>query len=220
MEGILLVNKPKGKTSFSLIHELRKITGVQKIGHSGTLDPFATGVMVLLIGKKFTKKSQTFTFQDKEYIARVHLGFETETYDSDSEKIAVSDRIPEKEEIEKALEQFQGEVEQTPPMFSAKKVKGVRLYKLARQGVEIERPKKIVSMTTTMLGYEYPYLDIHVRCSKGTYIRSIAYDLGKVLGVGAYLSELKRTAQGPFRLDQCLDYEKLCDCKNHLVTPS
>src|ERR1700722_14474450 len=123
-EGLLLVNKPQGKTSFSLIRSLRKLTGVKKIGHAGTLDPFATGVMVILIGKNYTRLSDEFLLSDKEYLAEIYLGVSTDTYDCDGKVVARSKKIPSMEEVQKTLLQFQGEIDQVPPMFSAKKIKG------------------------------------------------------------------------------------------------
>ena len=203
--GILLVNKPKGKTSFSLIGATRKLFNIRKVGHAGTLDPFATGVMIILVGKKYTRLSDKFLTQDKEYIATLKLGARTDSYDVDGTVIEESSLIPSLEAIEKALEAFQGEVSQVPPMFSAKKVGGKKLCDLARQGITIERKAVKVQMETTLLHYEYPYLSLKVACSKGTYIRSIAEDLGKDLGCFAHLTDLSRTRSGRFTLDQCVE---------------
>lgn len=219
--GILLVNKPVNKTSFSLVGALRRLLKVKKIGHAGTLDPFATGVMVMLIGKQYTKLSDQFLASDKEYLATVHLGVETDSYDSDGKIVQENDLIPTLEQVEKALEQFQGEILQTPPMFSAKKVKGKKLYELARKGMTIERQPVPVTVSTTFILYQYPFIEIRVSCSKGTYIRSIAHDLGKLLGCGAHLSKLQRTRSGSFHLADCLDGALLDkpDCNpEHLKT--
>lgn len=205
LEGLLLVNKPQGRTSFSLIRSLRKLTGVQKIGHTGTLDPFARGVMVLLVGKNYTRLSQKLLCQDKEYMAKIHLGVSTDTYDCDGKVVARSKKIPEIGDIEKALLQFQGEIEQVPPMYSAKKIGGQKLYNLARKGITITRPALKVQVANHLLHYEYPYLSLKIVCSKGTYIRSIAHELGIVLGCGAFLAELLRTRSGSFILEECLD---------------
>jgi len=204
-EGILLVDKPQGKTSFSLIRSLRKVTGIQKIGHAGTLDPFATGVMVLLIGRGYTRLSDKLLCQDKAYLAEVSLGSSTDTYDCDGKIVASSKRIPTEEEIAQVIASFQGEIEQVPPMYSAKKVKGKKLYELARKGITIERKPLKVQVQTEQLSYEYPILKLHVACSKGTYIRSIAHEIGKALGCGAHLSNLQRVKSGQFTLDQCID---------------
>ncbi len=209
--GILLVNKPKGKTSFSLVGMLRKLLNVQKIGHAGTLDPFATGVMVLLIGKECTRLSDRFLNQDKEYIATLQLGSRTDSYDCTGIVTATSSLIPEENQIIKVIENFQGCIKQTPPMFSAKKVKGKKLYELARKGIEIERKEQDVTVTTQILHYEYPHLTLRISCSKGTYIRSMAEDIGLALGCGAHLSDLSRTRSGPFHLTECIDGNLLTD---------
>ena len=204
-EGLLLVNKPQGKTSFSLIRSLRRLTGVQKIGHAGTLDPFATGVMIILVGKNYTRLSDEFLLSDKEYLAEVYLGVSTDTYDCDGKVVATSRKTPSLEEVQAALLQFQGEIDQVPPMFSAKKIKGKKLYELARSGVTVERPPAKIKVETTFLRYEYPLLTLRITCSKGTYIRSIAHELGIILGCGAHLKGLMRTRSGKFKLEECLD---------------
>jgi tRNA pseudouridine55 synthase len=210
-EGLLLINKPQGRTSFSLIRSLRKLTRIEKIGHAGTLDPFATGVMVILVGKTYTRLSNQFLCNDKEYVAEVYLGVSTDTYDCDGKVVASSKKMPSLDEIETILKSFQGEIEQIPPMFSAKKVQGKRLYKLAREGIEIERKPSKVSLTTSLLDYSYPLLKLKITCSKGTYIRSIAHELGVALGCGAHLSALQRTRSGNFSLEQCFDGKSLDD---------
>ncbi len=203
--GILLVNKPAGITSFHLVALLRKILGVKKIGHAGTLDPFATGVMVMLIGRDYTKLSDQLLTSNKEYIAKVHLGIETDTYDKDGQIVNESPIVPSLNDIEEAIQSFQGEIEQIPPMFSAKKINGKKLYDLARKGEVIERAPCKVTLQTEILSYVYPYLDIRVKCTKGTYIRSIAYDLGRMLGCYGHLTALQRTASGAYLLEKCLD---------------
>ncbi len=207
--GVVLLNKPKGKTSFSLVSALRKICNVQKVGHAGTLDPFATGVMILLVGKQFTRLSDRFLLQDKEYEATLRLGIRTDSYDCEGQILQESDYVPTLEEIQKVLETFQGDLLQTPPMFSAKKVKGKKLYELARKGIEIERAAVPVNVKITFLEYSYPFLKIRVACSKGTYIRSLGEDIGKALTCGAHLSDLMRTRSGPFHLADCFDGELL-----------
>lgn len=217
LTGILLLNKPKNRTSFSLISQLRRLLNIKKIGHAGTLDPFATGVMVMLIGKEYTRLSDAFLSSDKEYLATIFLGIETDTHDCDGEIIQRSALIPSLEHVKEALKSFQGEIKQIPPMFSAKKQNGKKLYELARKGITVERPACIVTVETTLLHYTYPHLQLHIRCSKGTYIRSIASDLGKSLGCGAHLIALERTRSGSFHLQNCLDATLLsqpnCDLK-------
>lgn len=206
-EGVLLVDKPAGITSFGIVARLRKMLGVSKIGHAGTLDPFATGVMVMLIGRNYTKLSDTFLCQDKEYEAVLKLGATTDSYDRDGEVTSTSDYIPSTEEVAAAIARFQGEMEQTPPMFSAKKVGGKKLCDLARKGIEIERKPVRISASIQLCGYDYPNLKIRVACSKGTYIRSLAYDIGNVLKCGAHLIELRRTRSGKFNIENCLVLE-------------
>lgn len=208
-EGILLIDKPKGKTSFSLVAILRKLTKIRKIGHAGTLDPFATGLMVMLIGQSYTRLQANFMNDDKEYRVKIRLGSATESYDTESQITMTSDIIPTSEEVETALLEFQGEIEQIPPMYSAKKVDGKKLYELARKGIEIERKPKKVTVATTLISYEYPYLQLEVKCSKGTYIRSIAHDLGIKLKSYGHAEELVRTKSGPFSLSEALTFEQL-----------
>lgn len=200
-EGILLVDKKEGWTSFKLVHILRKMTGIRKIGHAGTLDPFATGLMIMLIGKQYTKQSDQFLNLDKQYEARLHLGSATDTYDRDGQVTNESPTIPTLEEITQVLSQFQGEIEQIPPMYSAKKIQGKKLYELARQGIEIERKPQKIKLTLQLIRYEYPYMDIVVDCSKGTYVRSLAHDIGLKLGSYAHLDALRRTRIGNYTLD-------------------
>ncbi len=222
LEGILLIDKPKGKTSFSLVAILRRLIGVQKIGHAGTLDPLATGVMVLLVGKNFTRQSDRFLSADKEYRGILKLGEATDSYDAEGALTESSDKIPSLEEIQKALSLFQGEVWQTPPMFSAKKIAGKKLYELARKGIEVERAPVKVFMKIILESYTYPHLHLHITCSKGTYIRSLAHDLGKQLGCLAHLLELRRLRSGTFRIEDCLSLEEIekdvSRLKNHLKT--
>jgi len=204
-EGMLLVNKAAGTTSFRLVTLLRRRLGVQKIGHAGTLDPFATGVMVMLIGRRYTRLSQHFLQQDKEYVARIKLGITTDTYDCDGSIIEESAVIPTTNALKEASSHFQGTISQIPPMFSAKKVNGKKLYELARKGQEVERKPVEVVIKTDIVDYAYPFLDIKVNCSKGTYIRSIAHDMGILLGCGGHLTTLQRTRSGPYQLEECVD---------------
>jgi tRNA pseudouridine55 synthase len=209
VEGILLVDKPKGPSSFSLVQTLRKRLGIKKIGHAGTLDPFATGVMVMLIGRRYTRLSDRFLCNDKEYLAEVCLGITTDTYDSEGIVIAQSPHIPSLEDILQKLKLFQGEIDQIPPMYSAKKQQGKKLYELARKGIEVEREPVKVTLQTHLIHYEYPRLDLRITCSKGTYIRSLAYDLGMMLGCGAHLTNLRRTRSGKFNLEDCINDSEL-----------
>jgi len=212
--GILLVNKPKNKTSFGLVAVLRRLLNVKKIGHAGTLDPFATGVMIMLIGRNYTRLSDTFLGADKEYLATAYLGVETDTFDCDGVTVSQSDIIPTLEQIENALKKFQGEILQTPPMFSAKKINGKKLYDLARKGIVVERQPVLIKVQTQLISYQYPYLELRIQCSKGTYIRSIAHDLGSMLDCGAHLTALQRTRSGTYALESCIDGEALFDRTN------
>ncbi|MGZ3732317.1 MAG: tRNA pseudouridine(55) synthase TruB [Parachlamydiaceae bacterium] len=208
-QGILLIDKPKGKTAFDLVAILRKKLNIRTIGHAGTLDPMATGVMVMLIGKKFTTLSNQLISDEKEYLGQVHLGIETDSYDAEGTHLATSSLIPTEEELNTALLHFQGEISQVPPMFSAKKIKGQKLYHLARQGKVVERAPVTLHVKTELLSYNYPYIELKITCSKGTYVRSIAHDLGQRLGCGAHLSALVRTRSGSYLLEQCLKGEDL-----------
>lgn len=203
-KGILLVDKASGSTSFHLVSLLRRITKIETIGHAGTLDPFATGVMVMLIGREYTKRSNEFLCADKEYRATIQLGTSTDTYDLEGEIVSRSEKIPTDQEIEHAISLFQGEILQIPPMYSAKKIGGKKLYDLARKGITIERQPVKVQVQIRLVKYSYPMVDIEVTCSKGTYIRTLAHDIGQALSTGAHLFELARIRSGPFHIGQCL----------------
>jgi tRNA pseudouridine55 synthase len=208
--GILLINKSKYKTSFSIVHQLRKITNIKKIGHSGTLDPIATGVMIMLVGKEFTKKANSFIKYNKQYLATIKLGFKSTTYDIEGTLTKnTTNNIPTLSDVGKAIDSFQGEIEQIPPMYSAKKIKGQTLYKLARKGIEVKRDPVKVKVQTKLISYNFPLIDILVDCSSGTYIRSIANDLGILLKTDGFLLSLLRTKAGPFNLKDCIDQKKL-----------
>lgn len=193
MFGFLNIKKPKGITSFDVISKLRKILGIKKIGHTGTLDPLAEGVLPVAIGD-CTKLIQ-YLNGDKKYIAKIKFGENSTTYDEEGEKTPVEEPDFSKEEFLQAFEDFKGEIEQVPPQYSAIKINGQKLYNLARKGIETQIPSRRVTVyDIKLLDFELPYVEIEVSCSCGTYIRSIAYDLGKKLGCGAYLSALKRTS--------------------------
>jgi tRNA pseudouridine55 synthase len=217
VEGILLINKSKGKTSFSLVSKLRRLLGVKKIGHAGTLDPFATGVMIMLVGRSYTRQSDQFLLKDKEYIAQIHLGITTDTYDSEGKIQTHCELKPSLLDLQSVLANFQGELEQIPPMYSAKKIQGKKLYELARKGQEIEREPVKIHVEIQLLNYHYPDLELHVKCSKGTYIRSLANDIGKELKCGAYLKELKRIRSGSFHIEDCLDEALLQESSLELI---
>lgn len=209
MDGILVIDKPKEWTSFDVVAKLRNKLGVKKIGHTGTLDPMATGVLILCLGNA-TKKVQEMTGYDKEYVAEITLGATTSTDDAESEIIfSPNAKKKSRSEIETALKEFEGEIEQVPPQFSAKKVQGKRAYAMARKGQEFKlEPVKVKVHELELLGYKWPVVKLRVLSSKGFYVRSLARDLGKILGVGGYLSALQRTKVGPYTIKQATTIEE------------
>ncbi len=209
--GFLVVNKPVGPTSHDIVNQLRKITGIKKIGHAGTLDPFAGGVLVLAIGRNATKQIDKIVKTQKKYKAQICLGVVTDTHDSTG-KIIEENKIEfiTRKKIKKVLKNFQGRQKQIPPMFSAKKIKGEKLYNLARQGKIVERePVEIEVYELKLKNYDFPGVEIEIICSSGTYIRSLAYDIGQELECGAYLKELQRTAVGDYTLKNAVNPEIL-----------
>jgi tRNA pseudouridine55 synthase len=210
--GFLLINKPSGPTSHDIIDRLRRITGIKKIGHAGTLDPFASGLLIVGIGREATRELGRFLKLDKEYVAQLHLGAESDTYDRTGGIKPKSQEVkkPAIKEIEQVLEKFRGELEQVPPMYSAKKVKGKKLYELARQGQVIERAAvRVKILKLEIVEYQWPELVLSCQVSSGTYIRSLAQELGRALHTGAYLQELQRTAVDNYRLAQAIDLDEL-----------
>jgi len=204
VNGLLVVNKPKGITSFDVIRRLRRVTGERKIGHTGTLDPMATGVMVLLFGTA-TKQAGDYSKLDKSYRTEVTLGSNSSTGDAEGELKGVSDRQPERAEIENVLEGFVGEITQTPPVYSAIKIGGQEAYKRARRGEAVDMPSRQVSVhSIKLIDYVYPVITFEADVSSGTYIRTLAEDIGSKLGTGAYLSSLVRTRVGEFELGQAI----------------
>lgn len=198
-DGILLIDKPADMTSFGVVARIRRVLTNQaqkkvKVGHTGTLDPFATGLMILCIGKE-TKNAMTYTKLDKVYEATIRLGQTSSTGDPEGEITDVSTKVPTREEVEEAVEPFIGEIKQTPPIFSALKINGVRAYKLARKGEDVEIPERTVTVhSLEVIDYTYPELKIRTHVSSGTYIRSLASDIGLALGTGAYCTQLRRTS--------------------------
>jgi len=208
--GFLLVDKPIGITSHDVIHKLRRITNIKKIGHAGTLDPFASGLLIVAIGREATKKINTFVKLDKIYLAEIELGSTTNTHDSEGELKKISNKIISLAIIEKMLINFIGKQKQIPPMFSAKKIKGKKLYELARAGISVERtPCEIEIFDLKIINYNWPILEIKIHCSSGTYIRAIARDLGESLECGAYLKNLKRIAISQFLLENAYSLDKI-----------
>ncbi len=210
MNGIFNIDKPPGLTSHDVVARVRRISGQRKAGHAGTLDPMATGVLPVVLGKA-TRLVEYLADADKAYRAVLMLGATSDTYDREGH---ITPRpgalMPSCELVEEALEPFRGEIEQVPPMHSAIKVGGKKLYELARAGIEVERqPRRVTIKKLELEVFNPPALQIVVECSKGTYIRSLAYDLGAVLGTGAYLQDLTRTRHGPFSIEGAITLEGL-----------
>lgn len=206
--GFLVVDKPSGRTSHDIVDEARRWLGTRRVGHLGTLDPQATGVLPLAI-RQATKLIPFIEARDKAYDGTIVLGVETDTLDAEGEVLARYDgKLPSRAEIEAALARFKGDVQQVPPMYSAVKKDGVPLHRLARQGIDVERePKWVAIDLLEVTRYEPPALDLRVRCSAGTYVRVLASDLGRALGCGAHLAALRRTRSGPFGIEQALTVE-------------
>ncbi len=210
IEGILLVDKPGGCTSHDVVARLRRKLQMKRIGHAGTLDPMATGLLIMLVGKA-TRASQYLISLDKEYEGTVTLGVVTDSQDADG-KILETRPVPELTEagLRAVMRNFLGDQYQTPPMFSAIKIDGVPLYKKARQGEEIEREPRFIRVSQFELtAFAPPRFDFVLRCSKGTYVRALAHDLGQKLGCGGHLSALRRTATDKFRIQQALTLEQI-----------
>ena len=210
MNGILVVDKPAGISSNDVVQQAKRLFGAQKVGHTGSLDPLATGVLPLCFGEA-TKFSQYLLDADKKYWAQVRLGITTETADADGEVIAQADTSGITEsQVTAALETFVGEIEQIPSMYSALKHQGQPLYKLARQGIEVERaPRRISIYSAELLQFSEASIELRVHCSKGTYIRSLAEDLGAALGCGGHVSALRRLAAGPYEEAQATTLDEL-----------
>ena len=208
--GVLLVDKPQGMTSHDIVARMRRVFRIKKIGHAGTLDPMATGLLLILVGKA-TKVSQFLMSMDKEYTGTVKLGEATDSQDADGE-IVETKPVPEltQADVDKEMATFMGDQYQTPPMFSAKKVNGQKLYKLARQGKTIEREARVIHVSRyDILDFSLPEVSIIVGSSKGTYIRTLAHDLGERLGCGGHLCALRRTQVGKFRIEDANTLEEI-----------
>lgn len=208
--GIVLINKPAGMSSFGVVARVRRVLSQQvgkkvKVGHTGTLDPFATGLMILVVGT-YCKRAGEFSKLDKTYEATMHLGATSSTGDIEGDLTESSDKKPTEIEIKTALKKFLGKIEQTPPIYSAIKIGGQRAYKLARKGEVVEMPKRIIEVKKLeLLEYDYPKVKIVCDVSSGTYIRTLAEDIGKALGTGAYTTQLHRTRVGEFYIDKAED---------------
>ncbi|HLM45083.1 MAG TPA: tRNA pseudouridine(55) synthase TruB [Myxococcaceae bacterium] len=212
MDGVLVIDKPKGPTSFDVVRQVRSLLKVKKAGHTGTLDPMATGVLPICLGDA-TKVAGFITEGDKAYEATVRLGVETDTRDAEG-KVMAEAPVPALTAamLEAALAPFRGTFEQVPPMYSAVKVGGKRLYELARAGEEVERAGRQVTVyELTLRDFSANTLRLSVRCSKGFFVRTLAYDIGRALGCGAHLEALRRTTSGPFSLVQALPLADLAE---------
>lgn len=211
MQGVLLVDKPAGWTSFDVVNYLRKIVAQAegkkpkqiKVGHTGTLDPLATGLLVILIGKDYTRRAQDLSKHDKTYDVVMRLGQTSTTGDEEGDKTAVSDKQPTAAEIQAVIDLFTGDLMQTPPAYSAVKIDGQRAYKLARAGQTVAlEPRPVRISRNQLVAYDYPEVRFSCDVSSGTYIRSLVADMGQALGTGAYMTALRRRRVGQFELEQ------------------
>jgi tRNA pseudouridine55 synthase len=209
MQGVLLIDKPKGWTSFDAVNYVRKLVAQAeekkprqvRVGHTGTLDPMATGLLVLLIGKEYTRRAEELSKLDKTYDVTMKFGEVSTTGDEEGEKTPVSNVQPSPQAVEETLSRFIGETMQTPPIYSAMKVNGQRAYKLARAGKEVVlTPRPVHIHAIRLHEYTYPYVRFSADVGSGTYIRSLVEDIGKALQVGAYMTELRRTKVGSFEV--------------------
>ena len=209
MEGIIVVNKPKGITSFDVIRKLKKILKTKKIGHTGTLDPLAIGVMLVCVGKA-TKLASDLEAKDKIYIADFDIGYATDTYDIEGKKVAENTIEISKENLEQSIKKFIGNIKQVPPMYSAIKIDGNKLYHLARKGIEVERPKRDVTIEyINLLDFKDNKVKIETKVSKGCYIRSLIYDIGQDLGSYATMTALQRKQVGDYSLENSYSLEQI-----------
>lgn len=210
LHGFLVIDKPAGWTSHDVVARVRRLTGERRIGHAGTLDPAATGVLPLAVGSA-TRVVEYLSDASKTYRAEMTFGVETDTFDGDGRVVATGDSAGlTRPDVEGRLSAFRGTIEQVPPMHSAIKVDGRRLYELARRGEEVDRPPRQVTISCLeLVAWEPPVATLVVDCSKGTYVRALAHDLGAAVGTGAYLSDLVRLRTGPFGLDDAVTLEQL-----------
>ncbi len=208
--GFLVIDKPVGWTSHDVVGQVRRWLGTRRVGHLGTLDPLATGVLPLAV-REATKLIPYLEKARKCYLATFELGVETDSYDADGEVLRrFEGPLPERETLAAAMRAFEGDIEQIPPMFSAVKMDGVPLYKLARKGEEVERPPRPVHIDSFILkGMELPRIKIEVTCSTGTYVRTLAHDLGQGLGCGAHVAQMQRTESSPFVIEDAVTLEQL-----------
>ena len=221
MDGVIVVDKPGGMTSHDVVNRMRRIAGMKKVGHLGTLDPMATGVLPLVLGRA-TRLAQFFSSGEKTYDARLQFGWSTDTYDREGERTSepVEPRFT-RAELEAVLGQFRGSFLQTPPPFSAKKIAGTPAYRLARKGAPVDlQPVQVQVFDLELLEFDGATARIRLRCSAGTYLRGIAHDVGRELGCGAFLTALRRTASGEFTEDRAFTLEALVDHLAEALIPA
>lgn len=221
MEGFLLIDKPAGMTSHDVVDRVRKYTGIRKVGHAGTLDPFATGLLIVGIGRPATREMQKLSGLDKRYDAVFTLGGRSDTDDQTGSIESVDLPALNTQQIQDALPSFLGPIEQIPPAYSAIKIGGKKMYEAAREGKPLEAKPRSVTIHEIKLSGEYnaPHFPVHIHCSTGTYIRAIARDLGETLETAGYVEELRRTSIGPFSLEQATPLDELeGTVQQHLVT--
>ncbi len=207
-DGILLVNKPAGITSFDVVARIRRLYGTKKVGHTGTLDPMATGLLGILVGRA-VKASEFLTEKDKEYVAGLRLGLTTDTEDTTGKLLSECASVPDKETVLKTAKSFVGDIMQVPPLYSALKIGGQKLLDLARQGLSVEREARPITIYALDIEGEGTDYTMHVACSKGTYIRTLCADIGEKLGCGGVMSSLNRTRAGIFDLKDAYTLEEL-----------
>jgi tRNA pseudouridine55 synthase len=213
-DSVLLIDKPAGITSFGVVARVRRVLSQQlgkkaKVGHTGTLDPFATGLMIIVTGKE-CRNAGDYSKLDKEYEATITLGVTSTTGDPEGELTQVSTDVPTLDAVQAALQQFTGEITQRPPIYSAIKINGRRAYDLARKGEVFEMPERQVTVfSLDLIEYTYPEIKIHVHVSSGTYIRTLAQDIGAVLETGAYCSQLRRTKVAEYKITEALNLDDL-----------
>lgn len=210
VDGVITIDKPQGLSSHDVVNKLRRIAGTKKVGHLGTLDPMATGVLPMIVGRA-TRLAQFFTRNEKVYDATIHFGFATDSYDADGSPISEPCPVDFKvDQLEAWLEAFRGAFQQTPPPISAKKIGGKKAYELARANIVVElKPVSITVFELTLLGFDGVDASVRIHCTAGTYIRSIAHDVGQLAGCGAHLSALRRTASGDFTIECARTLEEL-----------
>ena len=215
INGLLLVDKPKGMTSHDVINILRRKLNIKKIGHAGTLDPEATGLLLVLISKAATKKASSFSGLDKTYEVRLTLGVKTSTADHTGKIISKKEVANfSQKQIDEVFVRFLGDTLQVPPMVSAKKVGGKKLYVLARKGISIERqPQKIRISRLNISKIDLPHIYFTLRCSKGTYVRTLCEDIGEMLGCGAHMNGLRRLGVGDYNVEEAIEVETIKQCE-------